>query len=68
MSLQDYELLELILFCALPRGDVKPLARNLLARFGDLSGVLSAIEAQLLESLASGRKSIPNFASSKPWR
>lgn len=38
----DYELLELILFAAIPRQDVKPLARLLLETFGDLNGVLSA--------------------------
>ena len=53
MSLQDYEPLELI-FCALPRGDVKPLAGNLLAWFGDLSDVLSAIEVLLLEVIGIG--------------
>ncbi|MEC9454543.1 MAG: hypothetical protein VYE58_05650 [Pseudomonadota bacterium] len=33
-GLADYELIELLLFGALPRGDVKPLAKNLLARVG----------------------------------
>ena len=47
MTLHDYELLELILFGALPRRDVKPLARDLLDRFGDLSGVLSSAYARL---------------------
>ncbi|MEE3059116.1 MAG: hypothetical protein VX315_03225 [Pseudomonadota bacterium] len=47
MTLHDYELLELILFRALPRRDVKPLARDLLDRFGDLSGVLSSAYARL---------------------
>jgi|SRR5581483_7509770 len=41
-ALPDYELLELILFRALPRGDVKPLAKQLLARFGGLGAVLGA--------------------------
>ena len=47
MALHDYELLELILFRALPRRDVKPLARDLLDRFGDLSDVLSSAYARL---------------------
>ena len=47
MTLHDYELLELILFRALPRRDVKPLARDLLDRFGDLSDVLSSAYARL---------------------
>ena len=45
----DYELLELILFRAIPRQDVKPLARRLLDRFGDLARVVSAPAARLMQ-------------------
>ena len=38
----DYELLELILFGVIPRGDVKPLAKQLLKNFGSLSGIFQA--------------------------
>lgn len=41
-ALHDYEALELLLFRTFPRGDVKPLAKDLLVRFGSLAGVLSA--------------------------
>lgn len=41
-ALADYELLELILMLAIPRRDVKPLAKDLIERFGSFSGVLSA--------------------------
>lgn len=41
-SLPDYELLELFLFRSQPQGDVKPLAKALLDRFGSLSAVLAA--------------------------
>lgn len=41
-GLHDYEALELLLFYALPRKDVKPLAKELLKRFGSLRGVLDA--------------------------
>ena len=41
-ALQDYEMLELIIFLAIPRRDVKPMAKDLIKKFGDLSGVLSA--------------------------
>jgi DNA repair protein RadC len=41
-AVPDYELLELVLFRAIPRQDVKPLARRLLDAFGDFNGVLSA--------------------------
>ena len=41
-SMPDYEALELYLFRSIPRGDVKPMAKDLLKRFGSLAGVLSA--------------------------
>jgi DNA repair protein RadC len=41
-GVQDYELLEMILFSAIPRRDVKPLAKDLLKEFGSLSGVVNA--------------------------
>jgi DNA repair protein RadC len=41
-NLPDYELLEMLLFAASQRGDVKPLAKSLLARFGGFAEVLSA--------------------------
>lgn len=46
-SLADYEMLELILFRAIPQKDVKPLAKFLLAEFGDFNGVISAPAARL---------------------
>ena len=42
LAMPDYELLELLLFRSIPRRDVKPLARALLGRFGDLGRVLAA--------------------------
>jgi DNA repair protein RadC len=41
-ALADYEVLEFLLFAANPRGDTKPLAKALLARFGSLPAVLNA--------------------------
>lgn len=41
-AMPDYELLELVLFRAIPRRDVKPLARAMLEAFGDFNAVLSA--------------------------
>ncbi len=46
-AVPDYEMLELVLFRALPRQDVKPLARRLLDKFDDFNGVLSAPVATL---------------------
>jgi DNA repair protein RadC len=47
-SLADHEMLEMILFIALPRRDTKPLARALLARFRTFGGVVGAPPAELL--------------------
>lgn len=46
-NLPDYELLELILFSARPRGDVKPLAKRLLKQFGSFDKVIYADEGAL---------------------
>lgn len=48
-ALADYELLELLLFAAIPRQDVKPLARSLIDTFGDFGRVLSATPQRLSE-------------------
>jgi DNA repair protein RadC len=45
-ALQDYEILELVLF-VIPRRDVKPLAKELIRRFGSLEGVVAASLQQL---------------------
>ena len=49
-AMPDYEMLELVLFRAIPRQDVKPLARRLIDRFGDFNRVLSASPARLAET------------------
>ncbi|MEZ5886181.1 MAG: DNA repair protein RadC [Paracoccaceae bacterium] len=48
-AMPDYELMELVLFRAIPQQDVKPLARRLLDMFGTFEGVLSAPPARLEE-------------------
>jgi DNA repair protein RadC len=47
-AVADYELLELVLFAAFPRGDIKPLAKTLLKEFKSFSGVIRASEVELL--------------------
>jgi len=46
-ALPDYELLELLLFRFIPRIDTKPVAKELLRKFGSLSGVFAASERDL---------------------
>ena len=48
-ALPDYELLELVLFRSIPRRDVKPVAKELLKRFGTFAEVLAAPAARLME-------------------
>ena len=48
-TLPDYELLELLLFRSIPQRDVKPLAKELLQRFGSFAEVLAAPAARLTE-------------------
>src|SRR2546430_8091142 len=48
-ALADYEMIELVLFRAIPQRDVKPLAKELLAKFGSFSEVISAPIERLRE-------------------
>lgn len=67
-ALQDYELLELVLFMAIPRKDVKPLAKTLLDRFGGLPELMNAEISELIkidgisENTAIGIKAITETA------
>jgi DNA repair protein RadC len=47
-ALLDHEMIEMLLFLALPRRDTKPMARLLLERFGDFAGVIAAPSSDLL--------------------
>jgi DNA repair protein RadC len=57
-ALSDYELLELILFRALPQRDVKPLAKTLLETFGSFAEVIAAPEARLADVKGLGDASV----------
>lgn len=56
-SLADYEVLECLLFGAKPRGDVKPLAKALIDRFGSLGAVLAAAPHDLQKVTGMGEAS-----------
>lgn len=56
-SFQDYERLELLLMYAIPRRDVKPVAKKLLAEYKTLSGVMDAPLEQLEKVSGLGRNS-----------
>jgi DNA repair protein RadC len=60
-ALADYELLELILFRALPRRDVKPLAKALLEKFGTFAEVIAAPSRRLQEVQGMGEAAITDF-------
>ncbi len=55
-NLRDYEMLELILFQAIPRVDTKPIAKALLQRFGSFGEVLAAPVGRLTEVDGVGEK------------
>ncbi len=55
-SLRDYELLELLLFQAIPRIDTKPIAKALLQKFGSFGEVLGAPVTRLMEVDGIGEK------------
>ena len=57
-ALSDYELLEMVLFRALPRRDVKPLAKSLIGKFGSFAEAVHAPEARLREISGLGEAAI----------
>jgi DNA repair protein RadC len=57
-ALPDYELLEMILFRAVPRRDTKPLAKAILAHFGSFTEALNAPEERLKEVAGLGDAAI----------
>ncbi len=57
-ALANYELLELLLCMAMPRGDVKPLAKSLIAQFGSFANVLAARPEDLQKAKGLGEAGI----------
>ena len=60
-SLSDHELLELVLFRAIERRDVKQVAKELLDKFTDISGVMSAPPEMLQEIKGVGKRAVEEF-------
>jgi DNA repair protein RadC len=60
-ALSDYELLEMVLFTAQPRGDMKPLAKSLLKTFGSFAEAIHAPEARLRQIKGIGERTITEF-------
>jgi DNA repair protein RadC len=60
-AIADYELLELVLFRAIPRRDVKPLAKALIARFGSFAEAIAARPERLAEIEGMSEASINEF-------
>ena len=57
-AIADYELLELVLFRAIPQRDVKPLAKELIARFGSFAEAIAAPPQLLAEVKGLGEAAI----------
>jgi DNA repair protein RadC len=57
-SLADYEVLEMLLFFAMPKGDTKPLAKTLINRFGSFAAVLTTPTRTLLDTPGLGEHSV----------
>ena len=60
-AMPDYELLELLLTRSLPRRDVKPIAKALLARFGSFGETIAAPKALLMEIDGIGESAATDF-------
>jgi DNA repair protein RadC len=60
-ALADYELLELILFRAIPQRDVKPLAKKLIERFGSFAEALAAPPPRLAEVEGMSESAVTEF-------
>ena len=60
-AVADYELIELLLFRAIPRRDVKPLAKILLQKFGSFAEVIAAPPARLKEVDYIGDAAVTEF-------
>lgn len=57
-GLADYEILEMILFSAIPRADTKPLAKELIKTFGSLSKVFTAPAYDLAQVKGMGEAAV----------
>ena len=60
-AVSDYELLELVLFRALPRRDLKPMAKELIAKFGSFAEVIAAPPQRLAEIKGLGDSAITDL-------
>ena len=57
-ALPDYELIEMILFRVYPRGDTKPIAKRLIAKFGSFAEVINADAGRLKEIEGVGDRAV----------
>ena len=57
-AVPDYELLEMVLFFVFPRGDTKPLAKRLMAKFGSFAEVIAAPPERLKEVEGLGDRAV----------
>ncbi|MBN9542648.1 MAG: DNA repair protein RadC [Alphaproteobacteria bacterium] len=60
-SFSEYDLLELVLFYVVPRSDTKPIARELLYKFGSISKILNALPNELKNTKGLGNSAYTFF-------
>jgi len=60
-AVTDYELLELVLFRAIPQRDIKPLAKEMIAKFGSFAEVVAAPPQRLAEIRGIGEAAITDL-------
>jgi DNA repair protein RadC len=60
-ALADYELIELVLFRVMPRRDVKPLAKELISRFGSFAEAIAAPAERIMEVDGIGESTVVEF-------
>lgn len=67
-ALADYELLELLLFFSVYRRDTKPIAKDMIERFGGLGGVLAADPERYRECFGLDPRRVPADDERRPVR
>jgi DNA repair protein RadC len=66
-AMPDYEMMELLLFRAIPRRDTKPLAKAIISHFGGFAEAITATEERLAEIPGLGEAAITEIKLAEAW-